>query len=395
MVARKVFYVSLLLAAGLAGLASADLTPGGSDHAIRMERRAVHNRRSPKPSPAPAPQFGDLFSFGQTSTTSQSSSSSSRSESDTTTSTSSSSSTSQTSTSSSSDTAAAASASRASQSAADASSRSASRASESAAASFSSAQQALLTSTNALGETLTLTSTIANTPTPTNTSDANKDEGDTNHTPLIIGVSVVGGVALLGALVFLYMKFGGKRFSDFNDDDADIKWPELKHDGDSAAMQPLPARRTGGAGFDMGGESDVGHDDDGRSMREYGNKGRDSFANSTVALNAPSSVGAGAYSQGGFEDGSAYGGQHGGVQGYYDPYGQGYAPGQEQGQAFYGEQAQGGGHGYADHGGYADPNAAYADPNAGYGGAPADPYARGPSPPVQQHSAQPMHNPYG
>lgn len=38
----------------------------------------------------------------------------------------------------------------------------------------------------------------------------------------------------------------------------DIRWPELKadHDMTGAAMQPLPARRTGGAGFDMGDESE-------------------------------------------------------------------------------------------------------------------------------------------
>jgi hypothetical protein len=39
---------------------------------------------------------------------------------------------------------------------------------------------------------------------------------------LIIGVSVVGGVALLGALVFLWMKFGGRRFSDYQDEDGEL-----------------------------------------------------------------------------------------------------------------------------------------------------------------------------
>lgn len=52
----------------------------------------------------------------------------------------------------------------------------------------------------------------------TATSDTSQDN-NSNHTPLIIGVSVVGGVAILGAVIFLWMKFGGKRFSDYKDDD--------------------------------------------------------------------------------------------------------------------------------------------------------------------------------
>jgi len=40
---------------------------------------------------------------------------------------------------------------------------------------------------------------------------------------LIIGVSVVGGVAVLGAAIFLYMKFGGKRFTGYEDDDSEYR----------------------------------------------------------------------------------------------------------------------------------------------------------------------------
>lgn len=89
----------------------------------------------------------------------------------------------------------------------------------------------------------------------------------------------------MAAFIFLYFKFGTRRFSNFDDGDADIKWPELKHDPDSNVMQPLPARRTGGAGFDMGDESDNegGEQDNGAGMHEK----RDSFNGSTTALNAP------------------------------------------------------------------------------------------------------------
>lgn len=143
------------------------------------------------------------------------------------------------------------------------------------------------------------------------------------------------------------MKFGGKRFSDYQDDDADIKWPELKQGADAAAMQPLPARRTGGAGFDMGDESEVGHDD-ARSLNEYGNKGHDSFAGSTTAL-APGVSPVNGY--GGYDDAN----YQTGATGYFDPYGSGYQGAQE--NAYYSEQPQGYGNynapDYGVHDGYA------------------------------------------
>lgn len=126
---------------------------------------------------------------------------------------------------------------------------------------------------------------------------------------------------------------------------ADIKWPELKADGDAAALQPLPARRTGGAGFDMGNEFDDGQEGDGHSMAEYGNKGRDSMTASTTALNAgvgaSGAYGAGAYGAGmesNYHDESPNAGSHypqPGVAGYYDPY-SGYPSGQS--QQFYPDQ---------------------------------------------------------
>lgn len=124
--------------------------------------------------------------------------------------------------------------------------------------------------------------------TPTASSASQESSGSGGggaSTGLIIGVSVAGGVLVLAAFLFLYFKFGTRRFSNFEDGDADIKWPELKHDPDSNVMQPLPARRTGGAGFDMGDESDNdGGDHDGAGG--MGEKGRDSFTGSTTALAA-------------------------------------------------------------------------------------------------------------
>ncbi|KAN0065710.1 hypothetical protein ACQY0O_000840 [Thecaphora frezii] len=180
----------------------------------------------------------------------------------------------------------AAAAAASSSAAAAASSSSANRAS----ASSASASAATATTTApASSSTVFLTSTVeAPVPTPSAPTDAaaasqsasaDSDSGGIS-TGLIIGVSVTGGVLILGALLFLYMKFGGKRFDGLDDGDTDIKWPELKQDPDSAAMQPLPARRTGGAGFDMGDDSDNGHDGG------YGEKGRESFSGSTTLLSS-------------------------------------------------------------------------------------------------------------
>lgn len=123
-------------------------------------------------------------------------------------------------------------------------------------------------------------------------------------------------------------KFYGKR-SGFDDSDADIKWPELKHGGDDAAMQPLPARRTGGAGFDMGDEgSDAGHmmstasaapdyspplGGDTHSMSDVGPYGaklshHDSYAGSSTHLTGPGGAP--------YLSGQEY-------HGYYDPYSNG------------------------------------------------------------------------
>jgi hypothetical protein len=202
------------------------------------------------------------------------------------------------------------------------------------------------TTTDASGSTIIVTS-YATAPTTSATTASSDSDSTTssNHTPLIIGVSVVGGVALLGGLIFFLTRFIGKR-SGFDDDNADIKWPELKHaEGDVAAMQPLPARRTGGAGFDMGDEFEdtasvmgteigAGAAAGGVAGSAYGgSKARDSFSASTTHL-----TGAGAYGAG-HQDISP------GSQGYYDQYpGGGYMDHPPPPQAY----GAGAGYGYSD-----------------------------------------------
>ena len=178
---------------------------------------------------------------------------------------------------------------------------------------------------------------------------------------------------MLAAFIFLYFKFGTRRFSNFDDGDADIKWPELKHDPDSNVMQPLPARRTGGAGFDMGDDSDnEGNELDG-SGAGAGEKGRESFSNSTTALAAapPAGYAVNEYTPGmehvyGMDPAAAAAGYYG------DPH-------------MYGAHQYGAGM-------QASPGGGYSDPSNPYG---VDPYAHaGMTHPHQQQQQPPSPNGY-
>lgn len=85
------------------------------------------------------------------------------------------------------------------------------------------------------------------------TSSAKNEDEDSGGlgTGAIVGISVVAGVVVLGLVLFLVWKLKQKRFASFDDDDADgIKWPELNRHGDSSMNLPLPAKPTGGHGFE-------------------------------------------------------------------------------------------------------------------------------------------------
>jgi hypothetical protein len=163
-------------------------------------------------------------------------------------------------------------------------------------------------------------------------------------------------------------------------------------------MQPLPARRTGGAGFDMGDDSDMGHDADGRSMHEYGAKARDSFTASNVALTTGGSMyGAGGAGMG-YDDG--YGHQQ--PTGYYDSqYGGAYGASGAAPQHYYSEQQHAGAYNES---AYGDPNASSyhhsQPPHDGYSEQHVPSAYTPGSPPQasygQQHAAPSagMHNPY-
>lgn len=94
----------------------------------------------------------------------------------------------------------------------------------------------------------------------------NSGSSNTAKTWGIVG-GVVGGVAVVTALVFLIYRMTQRRFSSLDGDDIDdIKWPDLLPDGQeisstTSTLKPLDTHRTNGAG--------VGDD----GMTEYGGGG--------------------------------------------------------------------------------------------------------------------------
>ncbi|KAK0469517.1 uncharacterized protein EV420DRAFT_38399 [Desarmillaria tabescens] len=121
-------------------------------------------------------------------------------------------------------------------------------------------------STNDAGQPVTVTITNTNTrssetgsatsssASSSSTSSSSSSGSSGVSTGTIIGLSVAGGVALLGIIGFIVWKLTRKRFSDFDDGEA-IKWPELNaHGSDGGDVHPLPVHSTGRAGFDTGSE---------------------------------------------------------------------------------------------------------------------------------------------
>ncbi|EFI27893.1 hypothetical protein CC1G_14384 [Coprinopsis cinerea okayama7 len=109
--------------------------------------------------------------------------------------------------------------------------------------------------------TITRTNTISGSgsrsaPSETATSKPKEDndEGEGIGTGSIIGMSVAGGLAVIGIIAFFVWKLTRKKFSTF-DDNEPIKWPELNSHG--ADSHPLPVRDTGRAGFDTGSDNSL------------------------------------------------------------------------------------------------------------------------------------------
>ncbi|EIM91512.1 uncharacterized protein STEHIDRAFT_144763 [Stereum hirsutum FP-91666 SS1] len=102
--------------------------------------------------------------------------------------------------------------------------------------------------TNAEGQTETSVVIVTYTPSASSSSASSSSTAASDNsgsgssgtsTSTIIGLSVAGGVALIGVIAFFVWKFTHKRFSDLDDNEA-IKWPELNAHNDD---YPLPAAR--------------------------------------------------------------------------------------------------------------------------------------------------------
>jgi len=103
--------------------------------------------------------------------------------------------------------------------------------------------------------TVTPSSTSSSTASPSQDADQGGGGGGGSKsvgTSTIVGLSVAGGVALIGIIAFVIWKLTRKRFSDDFDDSEAIKWPELNAHGDN--VHALPTNRTGGAGFETNSE---------------------------------------------------------------------------------------------------------------------------------------------
>ncbi|KAK4050655.1 hypothetical protein OIV83_003381 [Microbotryomycetes sp. JL201] len=90
---------------------------------------------------------------------------------------------------------------------------------------------------------------------------------NSSHTGRTWGIvgGVAGGVVLLVAIIFVAYRLTQRRFSNLDDADDDIKWPELLPGGQEVSNQtstinPLGTRRTNGAGVGDDGDSEFGGD---------------------------------------------------------------------------------------------------------------------------------------
>lgn len=131
-------------------------------------------------------------------------------------------------------------------------------------------------STTKPAEDVTSMATVFETASATgnSTAAAASDKSDSKDskglsTGVIIGIAVAGGVVVLAIALFVIWKLKQKRFGGYDDDGTfkckhalikanvvhlvvdGIKWPELNRHGESSTMNlPLPAKPTGGHGFE-------------------------------------------------------------------------------------------------------------------------------------------------
>ncbi len=174
--------------------------------------------------------------------------------------------------------------------------------------------------TNSDGSVSTQTSASVGTATQSAAAASNKSSSSSSGKTWGIVGGVAGGVVALAAIIFIAWKCSQRRFSSLDDDDANIKWPELQRDGEGP-LNPSATHRTGGAGIEMGERR--GSDEwnaqepffppqhDGRMSPAPGAAGYGAGAGHSYSGSYDPYLGAGGA--------NAYP-PHPAAQGYYDPY---------------------------------------------------------------------------
>ncbi|GAA5928331.1 hypothetical protein JCM3775_000578 [Rhodotorula graminis] len=149
--------------------------------------------------------------------------------------------------------------------------------------------------TNADGSESTMTQESASA-VPVAPKENSSGGGPSGKTWGIIG-GVVGGIAVLAALLYVGYRLTQRRFSNLDADGDDIRWPELQPDGGAnlATLNPQGTRRTGGAGFAMEKDHDDDDDDefDDEGEDELDRKGAGATGGEWAAAEGSPRVGAG------------------------------------------------------------------------------------------------------
>ncbi|KAL5526510.1 hypothetical protein ACEPAF_8234 [Sanghuangporus sanghuang] len=190
------------------------------------------------------------------------------------------------------------------------------------------------TTTDANGSVVVVTTFVTSSSTESASASASSasqsassdDDSDSGlGTGSIIGLSVAGGVAVIGVVAFFIWKFTRKRYTDF--DDEPIKWPELNAHANDNLNYELPTDRSktgAGAGLDSASEVNLNR---GASVAAYSAYSQPSQYSHPTAADSTADL----YAPGGdpyavpplphLNPNQPYRDDPGlGSQGYYDPY---------------------------------------------------------------------------
>lgn len=168
-----------------------------------------------------------------------------------------------------------------------------------------------ITATGSDGNIYTsVSSTASAVPVQTGLSSGGGGGGSSSGGTWAIIGGVVGGLAALAAVIFIVFRCTQRRFSELDDEDVAIKWPELVNRADdSSTLNPLAARQAAGHGI-----GDDGDDEKPSVSPHQGLYSDHSYAPDLSRGNTGQST---MFSNGSYQGGP---GGYGERQAYYDPY---------------------------------------------------------------------------